>query len=303
MVLPNFRGSNSSSLLLGLGALAGVLVAAIGVLQPKPSEKLPNHAVAMVNGTYILRTDYERTLAAVTEAMTKNEVQAENTEALKQRTLDRLIDEELLIQRGIELGLPERDPQLRTQVSSRVLEMIAMAQEENEIVDENALRAFYDKEPGRFQISGRFRVDTIFFAIPANATAEQEAAVKKRAMEAQTRLEKKERFDDVRSSGDPQLITPPDAPLPIAKLQDYLGATATRAVVELPEGQSSPPIRGADGYRILRLVEHVQGETPPFEAVRKDVKNAYRKQLEDSRLRKFLERRRKSAHIVVQPGP
>lgn len=303
MAQSNHRESVSGSLLLGLGAGAGVIIAALGILQPKPPQKLPEHAVAMVNGAYILRTDYERTLAAVTEAMTKNDGRAENAEALKQRTLDRLIDEELLVQRGIELGLAERDPQLRTQMSSRVLEMIAMAQDENEIIDEKTLRAFYEKEPGRFRISGRFRVDVIFFAIPSESTADQEAAIKKRATDAHARILKKESFDVVKTSGDSLLVSPPDTPLPIAKLQDYLGATATRTAVELEEGQSSAPIRGSDGYRILKLVERVEGETPAFEGVRKEVENAYRKQLEDARLRRFLDRRRASAHIVTQPGP
>jgi PPIC-type PPIASE domain/SurA N-terminal domain len=302
MVGAKGRAPYSSSVLLGLGAALGVFVAAVGILQPRPSGELPPQAVAMVNGTYILRADYDRTLAAVTEAMTKNEGQAENAEALKQRTLDRLIDEELLVQRGIELGLAERDPQLRTQVSSRVLEMVAMAREGDETVDEKTLRAFYEKEPGRFRVSGRFRVDVIFFAVPTGAATNQDAAAKKRALDAYERLQKKEPFDVVSPSGDPLLITPPDAALPIAKLQDYLGATATRVAVELQEGQFAAPVRGSDGYRILRLVERIEGETPAFEAVRKDVENAYRKQEEDARLRRFLDRRRASAQIAIQPA-
>lgn len=303
MVETNKRKPASGSLLLGVGAATGVFIAAVGILQPKPPQSLPPYAVAVVNGTYIQRADYERTLAAVTEAMTKNDGQAESAELLEQRTLDRLIDEELLIQRGIELGLAERDPQLRTQMSSRVLEMIAMAQDENEVVDEKTLRSFYEKEPGRFRISGRFRVEVIFFAVPSDSTTEQEAAIKKRATDAHARLVQHEAFDVVKASGDSLLVSPPDAPLPIAKLQDYLGATATRAAVELQEGQASAPIRGSDGYRIIRLVERVEGETPAFENVRKDVENAYRKQLEDARLRRFLDRRRASAHIVTQPRP
>jgi hypothetical protein len=292
-----------SSALLMAGACVGVVIAAIGILRGSPTRSLPPNAVAMVNDTYILRADYDRALAALTEALTKNDGQAENIDALKQRTLDRLIDEELLIQRGIELGLPERDPQIRTQLSSRVLEMVAMAQDEDGPPDEKTLRAFYEKEPGRFRLSGRFRVDVIFFAVPANATPDQETQGKRRATDAYTRLTKNEPFNDVRTSGDPLLVIPPDAPLPIAKLQDYLGATATHAVVELKEGQTTEPIRGSDGYRILRLVERVDSETPTFETVRKDVENVYRKQQEDSRLRRFLERRRAASHVVLSPLP
>lgn len=292
-----------STWMLVVGAGVGAIVSAVGILQSPAPQELPAHAVAMVNGTYILRADYDRALAAVTEALTKNNGHVDDAADLQQRTLDRLIDEELLIQRGIELGLPERDPQLRAQLSSRVLEMVAMAQDEEKAPDEKTLRAFYSAEPGRFRISGRFRVDVIFFAVPQDATPEQETKVKQRALDAHARLSNHEKFDAVRASGDPLLVVPPDAPLPITKLQDYLGATATRAVVEIEQGHTTAPVRGSDGYRILRLVERVEGETPAFEAVRKDVENAYLKQQEDARLRRFLERRRNAAKIVIAPRP
>lgn len=293
----------SSTVILAAGATIGAIVAAIGVLRASPARELPPYAVAMVNDTYILRADYDRALSALTEAVTKNDGHVENAGVLKQRTLDRLIDEELLIQRGVELGLPERDPQLRNQLSSRVLEMVAMAQDDKDAPDEKTLRTFYDQEPGRFRVSGRFRVDVVFFAVPTNANAEQDAEVKRRAVAAHARLAKNESFEEVRSSGDSLLVIPPDAPLPITKLQDYLGSTATRAVVELEEGHTTEPIRGSDGYRILRLVERIEGETPAFETVRKDVENAYRKQQEDARLRRFLERRRAAAKVVISPLP
>ena len=287
--------------MLTLGAGLGVIAATAGILQSPGAGQLPSHAVAQVNGTHILRADYDRALASLTEAVAKHDGHIENADALKQRTLERLIDEELLVQRGIELGLPERDPQLRAQLSSRVLEMVAAAQDEQEAVDDDTLRAFFRAEPGRFRITGRYRVDVVFFAVPAGANAEEQARVKLRALDAHASLAKGR--DDVKASSDPLLVAIPDAPLPIAKLQDYLGATATRAVLELEEGHTTEPIRGSDGYRIVRLVERIEGETPAFESVRKDVENAYRKQQEDARLRRFLERRRSAANVVVAPLP
>ncbi|HRI72285.1 MAG TPA: peptidylprolyl isomerase [Polyangium sp.] len=294
----------SSTMLLAAGAGVGAMVAALGILQAKPANELPPQAIATVNGTYILRDDYNRAVSALEEALKKHEGPEENSANVKQRALDRLIDEELLVQRGIELGLPERDPQLRTQLSGRVLEMIAMAQSDDEPpVDEKTLRDFYEKEPGRFRLSGRFQVEVIFFAVTSGATADQDAQAKRRALDGQARLAKGERFNDVQASGDALLVTLPDIPLPLNKLQDYLGSTATRAVAELREGQVSDPIRGADGYRLLKLVERVEGETPTFEAVRQDVENAYRKQQEDVRLQRFLARRRKLSTIVIAPKP
>lgn len=291
----------SSNVLLAIGAGLGAVIAAIGILQKEPPRDVPSDTVAVVNGVHILRADYDRAFAALSEALKKADDGVEKADVLRQRALDRLIDEELLVQRGIELGLPERDPQIRTQLSARVIEMVTMVQNGDPVPDDQTLRAFYEKDPDRFKVSGRYRVNVIFYAVPTDASSEHKDRAKRRADEAYARIEKGERFEDVRSSGDPLIVVVPDTPLPVGKLQDYLGASATRAVVELPEGHTSPPIRGADGYRILRLLESVDGETPAFETIRKDVENAYRKQQEDTRLQQFLERRRAAAKITIAP--
>lgn len=293
----------SSNSVLALGAALGALVAAVSILKNPAGKALPDDAIASVNGTYILRADYDRALAGVKEALTKEENTAEAAQSLKQRTLDRLIEEELLVQRAMELGLPEKDPQMRAQLSARVLEMVANAQEGDPLPDEKTLRAFHEKEPGRFRLSGRFRVDVIFFALPQDAPAKQDAETLQRAKDVHKRLAQGERFEDLQALGSPVLVAPPNSPLPVAKLQDYLGATATRAVITLEEGRVSEPIRGSDGYRILRLAERIEGEAPTFEAVRKDVETAYRKQQEDARLRKFLDARKQAAKIEMAPLP
>lgn len=303
MAESNIRAALSSTKVLALGAVAGAILAAVSILQKPPTKTLPDYAVASVNGTYILRADYDRALAGVTEALTKEEGPSEATQSLKQRTIDRLIEEELLVQRALDLGLPEKDPQMRAQLSARVLEMVANAQEGDDVPDDKTLRAFHEKEPGRFRLSGRFRVDVIFFAVPQDASPKQDADTLERAKEIHKRLGQGERFEDLQTLGSPLLVAPPNTPLPVTKLQDYLGATATRAVITLEEGRVSEPIRGSDGYRILRLAERIEGEAPNFEAVRKDVENAYRKQQEDARLRKFLDLRKQAATIVMAPIP
>jgi hypothetical protein len=179
--------------------------------------------------------------------------------------------------------------------------MAAAPGEGEETPDDRALERLYEEERDRFQSPPRRRVAVIFFAAPAGSDPAREAGP--RAQDAYKRLGAGEPFDDVAKSGDPLVTAPPDALLPIAKLSDYLGATAARALVDLKEGESTPPLRGADGYRILRLVEVKSGSKPDFNAVRAEVLAEYRRRRGDDRVRGMIDRRRAESEIVVAPLP
>ena len=146
---------------------------------------------------------------------------------------------------------------------------------------------------------GRRRVAVLFFSAPEGAEPSREAEAKRRAFEARARLDAGETWSDVARSGDPLLVSPPDVLLPLAKLHDVLGATATRAVLALKEGETSDPLQGADGFRIVHLMEARAGETPDFKDVRGEVLAEYRRRQEDLRVRRLLEKRRAESEILV----
>ncbi len=96
--------------LLALGACAGLIMAAAGLVErwsPSPGE-LPVGAIARVGGKIITLERYLQVL---------NDLAADKRAPLsaqdRQFVIDRLVDEELLIQRGIELGLADSSPQIR----------------------------------------------------------------------------------------------------------------------------------------------------------------------------------------------
>ena len=89
--------------LLVLGAIVGALLAASGVLQPSSAALSPND-IASVNGDSIAKSDYLYYLST----LSKDRRSALGVEE-RQRVLDRLIDEKLLLRRGIDLGLPWSD--------------------------------------------------------------------------------------------------------------------------------------------------------------------------------------------------
>ena len=91
-----------TNFLLGLGAVAGLIAAALGLLLPDSSSNDPpeQEIVAIVNGDVILRDDYLRLLAGF-ERDARNPVD----DKIRQHVLDRMIEEELLVQRALDLGL------------------------------------------------------------------------------------------------------------------------------------------------------------------------------------------------------
>ncbi|MFN8641460.1 MAG: hypothetical protein U0802_07320 [Candidatus Binatia bacterium] len=123
--------------LLALGALLGALLAAAGLTAPGTG-RLPPDVVALVNQAPIRTEDYTRMLAAVA-----SDRRAPLEEADKQHVLDRLIEEELLVQRGLTLDLPRLDRRVRADLTQGVIDGIASQASDHEPSDDE-LRAFYD---------------------------------------------------------------------------------------------------------------------------------------------------------------
>jgi hypothetical protein len=112
---PTNRPSRSA-LLLAIGATTGLALAAWGLLENSASARLPSGAVARVNGTVVRSEDFERLVAAVLQDM-----RTPDEEKARTRVLERMIDEELLIQRALDLGLIHLDRKVRADLTSSVI--------------------------------------------------------------------------------------------------------------------------------------------------------------------------------------
>ncbi|HSJ97137.1 MAG TPA: SurA N-terminal domain-containing protein, partial [Myxococcota bacterium] len=148
-------GAGSRSIAwLGAGALAGVAAAALSLLgSGAAGPALPDGAVATVNGTVLRAADYQRALAAL-ESDRRNPV----GEGERRFVLDRLVDEELLVQRALELGLATSDRMVRNQL---VAAMLTAVTDDAGLVepDEASLRAFHTEHGDRFQAPARLQVE------------------------------------------------------------------------------------------------------------------------------------------------
>jgi parvulin-like peptidyl-prolyl isomerase len=276
-----------AELLLAAGALVGVALAVVGLVGDRSGGggPVPDGAAAVVDGRIVSRADYQRAVAAVA-----SDRGTPADDALRARVLARLIDEELLLQRGLELEIARTDRTARNATSAAVIDLLVARGRADAEPTDDALRAHFAAHPERFRTAERIRVDTLRFA-GAGAAA--------RAAAARDRMRAGADVSELAGLASPDPAAPPRAPLPPRKLRDYLGARGMAAVLPLAPGEVSEPLVDAGGARLLRVVSRVDGEAPRFEDVRDQVRADYLRRAGEQRLKQFLADRRHSARIAI----
>jgi hypothetical protein len=282
-------------LLLGLGAALGLAFATGDLLSVEREPSLPSGSVASVNGTPIREEDYARALGAFA-----SDRRSPVEDSDRAHVLDRLIDEELLVQRGLDLGLARRDRRVRADIVAAMLDAITSEAKTTEPEDAE-VAAFYEAERDYFARPGRVHARRI--VVQASSTRPDTEA-RQRALTAAKRLRAGEDFMNVRRElGDPEIAALPDTALPAVKLREYVGPTATRALLAAAPGEVSEPIRSAGGYQVLMLVDRTDPEVPPLEEIASEVKAELRRRSADRALRSYLEELRRSSDIQRNPPP
>ena len=276
-------------MLLALGAALGLATATARLVQgPGDTSALPADAVATVNGVTILREDYLRALGAVA-----GDRRAPLDDATRQRVLDRLIEEELLLQRGLALGLARRDRTLRGELVTATMGLVARTSADP---SPDALRAFYADHQEYFTEPGRIRVRQVLVRTEGRA----EATARDRAEEATRRLRSGEPYDAVRAAlGDDDVAPIPDALLPAPKLRDYVGESAMMAALERDAGETTDPVRSSMGFHVLQVLERTPPWVPPYDDVVEQVRTEVRRRADDTTLRTALGELRRAARVRV----
>jgi parvulin-like peptidyl-prolyl cis-trans isomerase-like protein len=274
--------------LLALGAATGLAIALGSLVGGAVERPIGPDAVALVNDTPIRRDDYLRALGAVaTDRRTPLD------DADKRRILDRLIDEELLLQRGLVLGLPERDRSVRNPLVAATIGLLARADREPTDAE---LHAFYDANREYFTDPGRVRVGQVFVRVEGRPESEARA----RADDALRRLRAGEPLATVRAAlGDDETAPIPDTLLPIEKVREYVGETAARAVANLDGGTTSDVVRSSMGFHVLQVLERTDPEVPPYDAIVDRVRAEWRRRADDAALRAALDDLRRGAKVRI----
>jgi len=271
-----------------------VALAAIGLVRggTLPAGALASGEVARVNGVPIRADELERLVGAL--AADKRTPLDDSDRA---RVLARLVEEELLVQRAVEIGLVDSEPGVRKALVQAVVDSV-VAEAESDEPDAAVLRRFYEENRSYFGAGERLRVERLVFRADSRATAPGE-----RAAEARRALGAGEPLAAVAQRlADEPLIALPDALLPPAKLREYLGPDRVEELLAAPEGVWSEPEESAEGVELVRVAERRDAAAEPYQEVAPRVAAEWRRRQGDLALREYLDLLRAQADILLAPG-
>jgi hypothetical protein len=256
-------------------------------------QALPNHAAARVADQVIRRIDYERVLAGVI-ADRRNPINDE----IRRRVLSRMIDEELLVQRALELGLASFDRRIRGELTSWLIESIVGEADADE-PSKLEVTSHFEDHLDFFSRNGRLRAQTIFFSNRRDVEKSDGSALK-RANEATNRLRRGEDWKQVEERlGDFQISRLPDGLLPTAKIRDYVGPTVLDTLETLSLETWSDPVETNGGFVLARVLHREARVVPDFAEVEEQVRQDLKRRRGNDALRRYLIELRSQKSVTI----
>lgn len=282
-----------ASLWLLFGALSGIALAGIDILEPNMKVRLDDGTMALVNGVPVSLDRYR----AIEQGLERERGGVLASEE-RARIVARLIEEELLVQRGVELGLVRQNALVRNTLVRTVTEAVASQQAASEPL-EDELEVFFRENQDFFATGERLRIHRILF--DGYRTSPQDA--ERRAERASDALRDGLPFQAAKSRfGDEDVYPLPDAPLPAPTLSSYIGPVMLQAAQALEEGEISALLRSGSNFQLLQLVERLPGDQPTFSQSRDRVLVEWQRRHQEAMLREYIDWLRARADVSVGLG-
>ncbi len=274
-------------LLLRVGATLGLVLVAVGAFVPAPRHFPPGTA-ALVNGTPLPTSELTLALARLYGGDTASPEQ-------RAEALHYLIDQELLVQRGVEIGLLESDHTIRKSIATATIDAI-VAEVLTQEPSETALRVFYASHLSVFSLPARLRLQQLLCHDASNI--ENARVCAEHTHEALTqRMEIADVSERFGAALDTSL---PDALTPLAVVRRMLGPTLSARVEAMQVGEVSIVPTDA-GYAIFRVVDRQDERPQPYETVQSEVRAEYLRRRRDDGLQQALDQWRGEAVLVLSP--
>ena len=196
--------------------------------------------------------------------------------------LERMIEEELLIQRAKDLGLLSTNTMVRGTIVQQMINSIISG---NNIVDikENDLRNFYNDNKSFFTSADRLRVRQLYFSDSDKNKASEKAE------EVFLYLLEGGDFTSASKMSDSSAMKLPDTLITLGKLREYLGPSLTKVAQNMKPGEFTDPKCVLIGYKILFLIDRVDAPIPEFSSIKDQVRSEFMKRRDDLALRNYLD--------------
>ena len=233
-----FRFINNINYLFVFALIIGVLLISQELFQSKSSNQYlrQQNAVALVNDMTISEDQYIKYISTL-----GIDVIDENDEELLEIVLEKMIEEELLLQKGIELELHKFDIQIRKAIIQQVINSVLLQNEKK--VTEKELREYYENNKNKYQLNKLIHLDIIFL----NSQTEEDINLLLEAISTIGFSESKKQFHQE------LLFSIPDRLISIKDCNQLLGKNICKDIFRLNLNNISNPIRYESGFLIVQI--------------------------------------------------
>ena len=274
--------SNQSKLLL-LASIIGTFLAIYSIVDNnKNFSSLPNDVIAIVNDKIIPSERYRTVIQLI-----ENDKRDDLTEADRKMALDRIIEEELLVQYAYQNGFLEADDLLRKSIVRSVVDSI-VEQSVSVIPDEDELQDFYRDNLPVFTLDEQYRVVIL---------SSQNLLDIKTAKEIW-----QESYDIQKLEIDIPSISQlgiPSGFISKLRLGTLIGPLLRDVVLSLRIGETSKVIETIYGYTIVTLVDKKDKIIPEYSDIKEVVLQEYRRRQRENILEELLSDLRRQSDIDI----
>ena len=300
-----------------------------------PNGQVVEDVVARVNDQIITRTEYKQAQASLLQEAQRSNMSQADLNAQQVNLLRDMIDQQILLSKGKELGITgdaetmRRLDEIRKQNhldSMEALEKAAATQGvsfedfkqgiKNNAITQQVVRDevgrrlnpthqqevdYYNAHSKEFEVPEQLHLSEILIPTAENASPAQIQEAQAKADDLEAKLKAGGNFADIAkaSSGGPTASAGGD-------LGDFkrgtLGDVLENATFPLPAGGFTAPIRTRQGFVILRVDSHQAAGVPPLETVESQVQEGVYMDALQPALREYLTKARSELYVDVTPG-
>ena len=230
-----------------------------------------DQAIARVGEKEISRQRFEE-IIKILDDQSNSELTLEKKNLIR----DRLIDEELLIQRAIELDLVRNDSLVKGNVIQTMFQYIINSNELSE-PSEAELREYLIKEKNYFSSGKRYKLKNYTFRNFKDAETARNSL-------AQNNFEDFLKYVETENT-----IDLPNVFLTPQKIRDYLGPKALEELPNLDKGDFSKIFEINQIPSIIICIDILLDNSPKFEEIIEQIKNKFIRDREDNLVKEYIE--------------
>ena len=214
--------------------------------------------VAKIDERAISKEKYEMYLESIAQSRKTGLIDSD-----PDNILERMIDEELLIQRGIDLGMIENDSEIRSMIIQKMISSIIS--ETNDLrISRQDLEGFYSANKDLFTPSPKLQLLKLSFDGSKQIAGEQARDLLIQGNLAGAKL-----------LAENEVISLPNVLLPAMKIREYIGPSLTQKALSLEEGEVSELIDLDGRLHLLVPLQKIISSAPKFEDVYQQVESEF----------------------------